>query len=55
MNYFNISVFTLEKNKEAIINDVKKNSIEEAPMVWFVKFEGNKEMTEWIDKVILEF
>lgn len=52
MNYYNISVFTKEKHKQAIIDDVKKTSIEEAPMVWFVEFEGNEELLQWIDSVI---
>ncbi len=52
MNYYNISVFTTEKHKKSIIEDVKKTSIEEVPMVWFVEFEGNKELLNWIDEVI---
>jgi len=50
MNYYNISAFTVQKNKKAIISEVKKVSVEEVPMVWFVAFEGNKELLEWIDK-----
>ena len=52
MDYYNISVFTIEKYKQQIINDVKKTSIEEVPMIWFVEFEGNEELTKWIDSII---
>lgn len=50
MNYYNISAFTIKKNKQLIIDDVKKTSVEEVPMVWFVEFEGNKELLKWIDE-----
>ncbi|KKR91305.1 MAG: CutA1 divalent ion tolerance protein [Candidatus Roizmanbacteria bacterium GW2011_GWC2_41_7] len=52
MDYYNISVFTKEKYKQQIIDDVKKTSIEEVPMVWFVEFEGNPEFIKWIDSII---
>lgn len=52
MNYYNISAFTIKKYKQAIINDVKKTSVEEVPMVWFVLFEGNKDIRRWIDESI---
>jgi len=52
MNYYNISVFTKEKNKQQIIDDVKQTSIEEVPMVWFVEFKGNQELIKWIDSII---
>lgn len=52
MDYYNISVFSKEEHKQAIIDDVKKNSIEEVPMVWFVEFEGNAELIKWIDSII---
>ena len=52
MNYYNISVFTKEKHKKEIINDVKRTSIEEVPMVWFVEFEGNEELLNWIDSIL---
>lgn len=50
MNYYNISVFTIEKHKQAIIADVKRTSMEEVPMVWFVEFEGNEELLKWIEE-----
>src|SRR3989344_7625353 len=52
MDYYNISVFTVEKHKQAIIDDVKKTSVEEVPMVWFVEFEGNNELLKWVDETL---
>ncbi|KKR71496.1 hypothetical protein A3A55_03580 [Candidatus Roizmanbacteria bacterium RIFCSPLOWO2_01_FULL_40_14] len=53
MDYYNISVFTVEKHKQAIIDDVKKTSVEEVPMVWFVEFEGNNELLKWVDETLI--
>ena len=50
MNYYNISTFTIEKHKEAIIKDVKKTSVEEVPMIWFTEIDGNEELFRWIDE-----
>lgn len=52
MDYYSITSFTKEVHKEAIIEDVKKNSIEEVPMIQFISFEGNSELTDWIDKTL---
>lgn len=52
MNYYNISVFTIEKHKSAIIADVKQTSVEEVPMVWFISIDGNKELFEWIEESV---
>lgn len=52
MDYYNISAFTIEKHKHTIIEDVKKTSVEEVPMVWFVAFEGNEELLKWIDDIL---
>jgi len=52
MNYYNISTFTKEAHKQAIIEDVKATSIEEVPMIWFTKFEGNEELLKWIDETL---
>lgn len=51
MNYYNISTFAIEKHKEAVINDVKKTSAEEVPMVWFIEIDGNEELFKWIDEM----
>src|SRR3990167_184007 len=48
MDYYNILVFTKEEHKKVIIEDVRKTSVEEVPMIWFVQFDGNKELLKWI-------
>lgn len=53
MDYHTISAFTTEKCKEKIIADVRKTSVEEVPMVWFVEFEGNEELLRWLDENLI--
>ena len=50
IDYYNITSYALEKFKEAIIEDVRKTSVEEVPMVTFIPFEGNNELTNWIER-----
>lgn len=52
MNYYNISAFTIDKYKKSIVEDVRKISVEEVPMVWFIPIEGNKEFMNWINESI---
>jgi|SRR5277367_654316 len=52
MNYFTLLSFSLAKNKEAIISEVKKISIEEVPMVTFTNIDGNEELLRWIEKTL---
>jgi len=52
MNYIGINTFTKKQNKEKIIDDIKKTSVEEVPMISFVEFEGNKEFTDFIDETL---
>lgn len=52
MDYYGVTSFTLEKHKEAIIEEVRKASVEEIPMITFTPFEGNKEFLEWIEKTV---
>lgn len=49
MEYYNISVLTKEKHKDAVIAKVKQVSIEEVPMIAFFPLEGNAELLDWID------
>lgn len=51
-DYYNLSIFTIEKHKQAIIDDVRNTSVEEVPMVWFVSFQGNWELLKWIDSSV---
>ncbi len=54
MNYYNISVFTTDKHRGKIIEDVRKTSVEEVPMIWFVEFDGNEELLQWIDQTVAQ-
>jgi uncharacterized protein involved in tolerance to divalent cations len=51
--YVTITSFTTEKHTEAVIEDVRKTSAEEVPMIRFIPFEGNTELTEWIESTLL--
>lgn len=51
-NYYNISVFTTKTHQKATIDDVKKISTEEVPMIWFIEIEGNEELLRWIDSSV---
>jgi uncharacterized protein involved in tolerance to divalent cations len=50
--YVTITSFTKESHKQKIIDDVKKTSIEEVPMIQFLEFDGNEELLNWIDKTV---
>lgn len=52
MDYYTVTSFTLEKNKNAIIAEVKKASVEEVPMISFIPFEGNEELIKWIEETL---
>ena len=52
MNYFSITSFTLEKHKEAIIQEIKQVSTEEVPMIVFKQFDGNSELLKWIEETL---
>ena len=52
MDYYTIWAFTMEKHKQAIIDDVKKTSVEEVPMVWFTTIDGNIELLNWIKQTV---
>ncbi|OGK14451.1 hypothetical protein A3C98_05005 [Candidatus Roizmanbacteria bacterium RIFCSPHIGHO2_02_FULL_37_15] len=52
-NYYNISAFTKDSHKKAIVEGVRETSSEEVPMVWFVPFKGNEEFISWIDENVV--
>ena len=52
MDYFIVTSYTTLKNKEAVIEEVKKISIEEVPMISFTSFDGNQELLSWIDRTL---
>ena len=53
MNYAYIFTYTLQKFKEAIIEETKKVSAEEVPMISFIPFEGNQELLKLIDEALI--
>lgn len=51
--YLLITSFTTEKYKNAVVEDVKKTSVEDVPMLRFFEFDGNEELLKWIDETLL--
>ena len=45
---YNIQSFSLFKNKEQIIEEVKKIHSDECPIIVFIKIEGNDDFLEWV-------
>ena len=53
--YVTITSYTVDQHKTSIIEDVRKTSIEEVPMVTFLVIdELNQELRDWIDKTLGE-
>lgn len=51
--YVTITSYTTDKHKEAVIEDVRKTSAEEVPMITFVTpDELNQELRNWIDRTL---
>jgi len=46
--YYNVQAFSLIKNKEEIIGEVKKVHSDECPIIAFFEMEGNEEFLDWI-------
>ena len=51
--YYNISVFSLSKNKDKIIKEIKKYHSDKCPIISFVEIDGNQEFLEWIEKSVI--
>lgn len=48
--YVTITSYTTDKHRAAVIEDVRKTSVEEVPMVTFVMLHDlNQELREWIE------
>lgn len=48
--YVTITSYTTDKHKDAVIEDIRKTSAEEFPMITFVVPDDfNQELREWID------
>ncbi|KXK10426.1 MAG: hypothetical protein UZ22_OP11002000729 [Microgenomates bacterium OLB23] len=52
LQYFNVTAFTVEKHKEAIIAEVKKVTGEDLPMIWFTEIDGSEELLAWIKEML---
>jgi uncharacterized protein involved in tolerance to divalent cations len=51
--YVTITSYTIVKHRDAIIQDVRRTSAEEFPMVTFVAADHlNPELGEWIDQTV---
>jgi uncharacterized protein involved in tolerance to divalent cations len=51
--YVTIVAYTLARHKDAIIEDVRKTSAEEVPMVTFGTFHDlNPELREWVQRTL---
>jgi uncharacterized protein involved in tolerance to divalent cations len=50
MQYITITSYTTDAHKDAVVEDVRKTSVEEVPMITFTAFDDlNQELSEWID------
>lgn len=53
MDYVTITSYTTDRQKAAVIEDVRKTSAEEVPMITFVApGDLNKELRDWIDETL---
>lgn len=51
--YYNLSCFTVDKNKNKIIQEVEKIHRDETPIIAFFKIDdGNKKFFDWINQNI---
>jgi len=51
--YYNIQAFSLIKNKEQIIKEIKKIHSDKCPIIAFIKIEGNQEFLDWIKNSVI--
>lgn len=53
MSYCYILTYTIERLKQQLIDEYKKVSEEEVPMISFIPFEGNGELLKLIDSTLV--
>lgn len=46
--YYNISAFSLMKNRQRIISEVKKIHSDKCPIIALFKMDGNEEFLSWV-------
>jgi len=51
--YYNVSVFSLVKNKDKIIGEVKKYHSDKCPIIAFFEMDGNQEFLDWIKESVV--
>jgi uncharacterized protein involved in tolerance to divalent cations len=51
-DYFNISAFSLIKNKKKIIVEVEKTHSDETPIIAFTEIDGNEKFLRWIENEV---
>ena len=53
MSYVTITSYTTDKHKDAVMEDVRKTTSEDIPMMTFVAPDDlNKELCNWIDETL---
>lgn len=53
MDYITITTYTNDKHKDAVMEDVRKTSVEEVPMMTFTLPDDiNQELRDWIDETL---
>ena len=50
--YYNLQGFTLAKNKQRIITEVKKIHSDKCPIIAFMKIDGNQEFLDWVKESV---
>ena len=51
--YYNINAFSLLKNKDKIIIEVKKIHSDKCPIIAFHEIDGNAEFLEWVKESVI--
>jgi uncharacterized protein involved in tolerance to divalent cations len=53
MDYITIRSYTTDEHKDAVMDDVRKTTVEDFPIITFVKPDDlNKELRDWIDETL---
>jgi uncharacterized protein involved in tolerance to divalent cations len=50
--YYSISTFSLFKNKQKIISEVRKLHSDETPVLVFLDIDGNEDFLKWIENEV---
>lgn len=47
--YYNINCYTLESNKQEVIDTVREIHSDETPIIEYTEIDGNQDFLEWIE------